>query len=159
MKKRLLLTYATRPLGIRVANLMAPDFEVLAATAEDIPSVFIDKYIPCPAVQSASYVHEMLTLALDHHVAYILPLGLKEIAALGRSMALFEEYGIQVLCPDMEILPSLSILSNPPKALPLHLMANGKDLLEQGLAGPSISNGLGVFSDSGEEFLLTAIQD
>lgn len=152
--KKLLLTYATRPFSMRVAQLLSEQFEIVLATSDDVPTLFKDRYCKIPRGVNPTYAHEILKVALDLDCNYILPLGIDEIQALSASLVLFEEYGIDVLCPGMNQLAELPMLENPDKELSLSLFVRGYDVLKS--TSDSFSfNGLGVVSDSGESFILT----
>ncbi len=153
----ILITYATRPFAIRVAKSLSSKFNLLLATSDEIPSVMVDKYIQIPRGVNPTYAHEVLKIALDRGCDYILPLGLDEIKSLGESLVLFEEYGIRVLCPNHLQLPNLDILENPNKELALSLLIDKYDLFSDE-DRPFDFNGLGIVSDSGEEFILTVVK-
>src|SRR5690606_18775062 len=104
--KKILITYATRPLGLRVSKLLTELFVVDKATSDEIPSVLQQTYSAIPRGANPVYAHELLKLALDKSCQYVLPLGKDEIYALAETSVLFEEYGIRILCPSKELLPS-----------------------------------------------------
>ena len=151
--EKLLITYATRPFAMRVAKSLTDKFDVLAATSDEIPSFMSEKYIKIPRGVNPTFAHELLKIALDEGCNYILPIGLDEIQALSESIILFEEYGIRVLCPNHLILPELEVLPNPHKELPLSLLIDQYDVFTDEQR-PFAFNGLGIVSDSGEDFVL-----
>ncbi|TDQ82800.1 hypothetical protein CLV99_0021 [Sphingobacterium yanglingense] len=152
--KKLLLTCATRSFSMRVARQLSEKFELVLATSDEVPALFGNRYHKIPKGVNPTYAHEMLKMALDLECSYILPLGLDEVQTLSASLLLFEEYGIQVLCPSMAELPDLNILENPGAELPLSLVVNGYDVL--GTASNAAAfKGLGLISDSGDSFILT----
>lgn len=151
--KRLLITSATHSLGLRVSKLLADKYELIEATSEDIPVFMQDKYLKIQKGVNPTFAHEMLKLALDKGYNYILPLQLAEIESLSESLILFEEYGIQVICPTKPQLEELEILPNPAKELPLSILLDKIDLLQAKEVDVAI-NGLGVLSDSELDFFL-----
>ncbi len=151
--KKLLLTCATRSFSMRVAQQLSEKFELLLATSDEVPAVFGNRYHKIPKGVNPTYAHEMLKMALDLECSYILPMGLDEVQTLGASLLLFEEYGIQVLCPSMGDLADLTVLENPAAGLPLSLIVDGYDVFEKA-ANAENFNGLGLISDSGESFIL-----
>jgi hypothetical protein len=151
--KRLLITSATHSLGLRVSKLLAEKYELIEATSEDIPVFMQDKYLKIPKGVNPTFAHVMLKLALDKGCNYILPLQLAEIESLSVSLLLFEEYGIQVICPTKPQLVEVEILPNPAKELSLSIFLDKIDLLQAKEVDVAI-NGLGVLSDSELDFFL-----
>ncbi|MGN0002361.1 MAG: hypothetical protein ACI35V_02900 [Sphingobacterium composti] len=150
---KIIITSATHSLGLRVVKLLENKFEVVQATSDELPAFMQDKYAKIPKGMNPTFAHEMLKLALDTNVQYILPLQLAEIESLSESLLLFEEYGIQVICPTKVQLEELEILPNPAKELPLSVLINKQDLLTDKTVELDI-NGLGVLSDSEMDFFL-----
>ncbi|MCA5006189.1 hypothetical protein [Sphingobacterium bovistauri] len=151
--KRLLITSATHSLGLRVANMLEGKYEVVLSTSEDLPAFMQSNYLKIPKGINSTFAHEMLKSALDNNCQYILPLQLSEIETLAESLLLFEEYGIQVICPSKSQLEELEILANPIKDMSLSLLLDNMDLLNNRQAEVNV-DGLGVLSDSGLDFLL-----
>lgn len=155
--EKLLLTYATRPFSMRIAQLLTGHFEVVSATSDEIPTLFRERYYTIPKGVNPIYAHEVLKVALDLNCTYVLPLGLDEIRTLSESLILFEEYGIMVLCPPMSDLKELDIIANPAKDIPLSLLIGNRDLFS-GERTEWPFDGLGIIADSGESFMLTVVQ-
>ena len=153
MLKRLLITSATHSLGLRVCKMLADKYELIQATSEDLPVFMQEKYVKIPKGVNPTFAHEMLKLALDNGCNYILPLQLAEIESLSESLLLFEEYGIQVICPSRAQLQEIDILPNPAKELPLSVLLDKTDLLSHRQVDIAV-NGLGVLSDSEMDFFL-----
>ena len=151
--KKLLITSATHSLGLRVTKLLEGKFEVLPATSEDLPSFIQAKYYKIPKGANPTFAHELLKLALDQDCAYILPLQLAEIESLAESLILFEEYGVQVICPSKSALQDLDVLPNPSKDLPLSLLYNTINMFDDKQVNLAV-NGLGLLSDSELDFIL-----
>ncbi|WP_140937457.1 hypothetical protein [Sphingobacterium lumbrici] len=155
--QKLLITFGTRPLAIRLSKLVQQNYEVLLSTSEEVPSVLKDKYLTIPTGTNPTFSHEVLKLALDHNVQFMLPLGATEVQAMGESIQLFEEYGIRVICPAKNELIELDVLFDPTKDLPLSIVLDSVDLI----SGQSVTcavNGLGMVSDSGEDFVLAVLK-
>lgn len=151
--KKILLTCATRSFSMRVAQLLSPHFEVISATSDEVPTVLQGRYHKIPKGANPTYAHEVLKIALDLKCDYVLPLAMDEIVTLSGSLILFEEYGIQVLCPGIADLEMLSVLDNPAKELKLSLFVGGYDVF--GVTSESVAfDGLGMLSDSGDTFIL-----
>lgn len=155
--EKILLTYATRPFSIRVAQLLAEHFEVVQATSDEIPVVFHGRYNKIPKGANPTYAHEILKIALDLNCKYVLPLGLDEIQTLSESLVLFAEYGITVLCPPNTELEELLIVDNPTKDMSLSLLIENHDVFTKETCEIPF-NGLGVLSDSKETFMLTVVR-
>lgn len=154
--QKILITYGTRPLAQRVAQMINEKFEVQFATSESIPSVLQKQYIPIPNGVNPTFAHELLKLCLDNQINYLLALGFKELETLAEAKLLFEEYDIHLLGPDLEELKELFVLQNPNKELELQLVHHGVNVLD----GQSVQfrgSGLMVLSDEGEEFALCTI--
>lgn len=151
--RRVLLTSATHSLGLRVVNLLTNKFDVVAATSDELPSFIQDKYLKIPKGVNPTFAHEMLKLALDNNIDYILPLQLAEIESLSESLVLFEEYGIRVICPTKSQLTDVEILPNPSKEMELTIMSEGVDLITNRNLNIDV-NGLGVLSDSQFDFFI-----
>jgi hypothetical protein len=151
--KRLLITSATHSLGLRLSKLLADNYELIQATSDELPAFMQDKYVKIPKGVNPTYAHEMLKLALDKGCIYVLPLQLSEIESLSESLLLFEEYGIEVICPTKAQLEELDILPNPAKELPLSVILDKTDLLSHRQVDIEV-NGLGVLSDSEMDFFL-----
>lgn len=155
--QKLLITFGTRPLAIRLSKLMQRKYEVILSTSEEVPSVLQDKYLHIPTGTNPTFSHEVLKLALDHNVPFILPLGVAEVQSISESIQLFEEYGIRVICPSKNELLETEVLFDPIKELALSVVLDHIDLI----SGQSVAyavNGLGVVSDSGEEFVLAVLK-
>lgn len=151
--KKILLTSATHSLSLRVANLLKDKFDIVLATAEQVPSFMSDKYLRIPQGANPTYAHELLKLALDQQCDYILPIQLSEIQALSESIILFEEYGIAVIGPSKDQLQGIEVLANPNSDFTLSLIYNHIDLFTQKPLKVDI-NGLWLLSDSAEDFIL-----
>jgi len=152
----ILITAGTTALALRLKKNLSPNFNVFLADSNEIPSVVKNQYLQLPKDNSFSFVHEVLKVALDSHINYILPLNDKEIIRLSQNITLFEEYGIDVLIPEADELLTIKTTNNPDKSLPLALLQNGKNLINGDQTKLSVS-GLGYISDSEEDFILVAL--
>lgn len=156
--KKILITFGTRPLAMRIAKKLTGNFDIVYASSEAIPELLLKSgnYSKIPAGLLPTYAHELLKLSLDQQVDYVLPLGMAEWAPLSEAKVLFEEYQISVLIPELEVLEGLNIIENPPADLPYLLIAKGYNLLDSKNYGIS-SDGLYVSSDSGEDLALVCV--
>ncbi|WP_104384948.1 hypothetical protein [Sphingobacterium sp. HMA12] len=156
--KKILITFGTRPLAMRIAKKLTGSFEVLYASSEDIPELLLKSgnYMPIPKGLLPTFAHELLKLSLDQQVDYVLPLGGFELEPLAEAKVLFEEYQIAVLVPDKDILGTFPIIENPPADLPYVLLSKGKNLLGDDVAELA-ADGLLVRSDSEEDFALVCV--
>lgn len=154
--QKILITQGVNSLAFRIKNILSNSFIVTLASSSEVPSVLKDSYLNIPKVESSSFQHEMLKLAIDNEIDYILPLHIKEISLLSQSLVLFEEYGIKVLVPVPSQLAELPYMNSLPKELDLVLLDQGVDLISAKNVGVSIT-GLGVLSDSGDEFILMTV--
>lgn len=149
-----MVTCATRSFGMRVAKLLSDKFDVVKSTSDEIPDLLKDQFIKIPTGVNPVFCHELLKACLDNNCNYILPLDLSEIQSISESIILFEEYGIEVLSPTLADLEELEVVQNPPKEISLSLISRGKSLLEDNMILTVQVSGLGLLSDSGEDFIL-----
>jgi hypothetical protein len=158
LMKKILITFGTRPLAMRIAKKLSNRFEVLYASSEEIPELLLKSgnYVSIPKGLLPTFAHELLKLSLDQQVDYVLPLGGFELEPLAEAKVLFEEYQISVLVPDKDILEAFPIIENPPADLPYVLLSKGADLLGAGGYGNTL-DGLLVSSDSEEDFALVCV--
>lgn len=155
--KKVLITYATRPLGLRVARLLSPTLEVEKASSDEIPSVLKHAYARIPRGGDPTCAHELLKLALDKGCNYLLPLGLDEIKTLSETAVLFEEYGIEILCPPNDVLSEVNVWTAPEHNIQLCLLKDKKDMLTGKFFEFAEWDGLCVVSDSEDEFVLVVV--
>jgi len=156
--KKILITFGTRPLAMRIAKRLGADFEILYASSEDIPELLLasGKYAKIPKGLLPTFAHEILKLSLDQQVDYVLPLGGFELEPLAAAKVLFEEYQISVLAPDKDLLETIPVMENPPAELPYKLLSKGNNLLDSTSFERSL-DGLFVASDSGEDLALICL--
>lgn len=156
--KKILITFGTRPLAMRIAKRLGADFEILYASSEDIPELLLasGKYAKIPKGLLPTFAHEILKLSLDQQVDYVLPLGGFELEPLAAAKVLFEEYQISVLVPDKDLLETIPVMENPPADLPYRLLSKGNDLFDSATFERSL-DGLFVASDSGEDLALICV--
>jgi hypothetical protein len=156
--KKILITFGTRPLAMRIARKLSGSFEVLYASSEEIPELLLKSgnYTAIPKGLLPTFAHEVLKLSLDKQVDYVLPLGGFELEPLAEAKVLFDEYQISVLVPDKDILETFSIIENPPADLPYVLLSKGNNLLGAEIYENTL-DGLMVTSDSAEEFALVCV--
>jgi len=156
--KKILITFGTRPLAMRIAKKLGADFEILYASSEEIPELLLKSgnYAPIPKGLLPTFAHEVLKLSLDRQIDYVLPLGGFELEALSEAKVLFEEYQISVLVPDKDLLDTIPIMENPPADLSYILLSKGKNLFDSATYEKSL-DGLFVASDSGEDLALICV--
>lgn len=156
--KKILITFGTRPLAMRIAKKLGADFEILYASSEEIPELLLKSgnYAPIPKGLLPTFAHEVLKLSLDQQIDYVLPLGGLELEALSEAKVLFEEYQISVLVPDKDLLDTIPIMEKPPADLSYILLSKGKNLFDSATYEKSL-DGLFVASDSGEDLALICV--
>ena len=158
---KLLITYGTRPLAHRLANLLQGKYEIVFGSSEEIPGLLLNtnKYFQIPTGVNSTYAHEILKVCLDQGVEKVLPLGPMELAPLAEAKVLFEEYGIHILVPSLAVLEDISIIENPPASLPLVMVDNGELVLGTVEHQDALSKieGLMLASDSGDEWALCCV--
>jgi hypothetical protein len=83
--------------------------DVVFADQQDLPQIPFSKtkFIQIPDGNSPAFAHNLLTLCLDHSIDVIFPLRRSELASLATTKKLFEEYQIQVIAPDPEVVDAL----------------------------------------------------
>lgn len=153
----LLITAGTTGLALRAKNMLADHFTINLGSSADIPSVLKNKIIGLPESSSPSFVHEILKIALDNNFSSILPLEANEILNLSKSIALFKEYGINILTPSPAHLAEIETITNPDKSMALTLLIAGLDI-SQNLQTDLDFSGFGILSDSTQHFLLVVAQ-
>lgn len=154
--QKILITYGTRPLAQRVANLLKNKYEVLFASSEEVPSFLRNTYPQIPTGVNPTFAHEILKYCLDNQIDYILPLGYSELESLAESKLLFEEYDIQPLVPNLADLPLYFVIENPGSEVPIRVYSKGQSLTdEQSLSLPA--TGLLLLSDNQEELAIITV--
>lgn len=99
MQKKILISGANHSLSYQLAWLL-----------RDQEIHFCDNYNHNNLVASPtsnSFAHQFLNYCLDHQIELVFPLRAEEIYALTESRILFEEFGIELMTPDSEILNSI----------------------------------------------------
>lgn len=152
----LLITGGTTSYAFRIMNLLSDKFIISLGTADDIPSVMNKHFIKLPSSTINSFVHEVLKIALENNITYILPIEEKEITLLSQSLSLFEEYGIQILIPNVDEIRNLNLTSAPHKNSRLTVLIGGVDLLNNNKTIFNFS-GCGYITEANDEFILIAI--
>jgi hypothetical protein len=97
-----LITAASHAEAYKIERLLQlPD--VIFADHGELPHLSFSgrKFIRIPQGNSASYAHELLTLALNSSIDRIIPLYADEVLPLAEARLLFAEYGISVLVPSL----------------------------------------------------------
>lgn len=154
--KRILITFGTEPLAQRIGKLLADQYTLLYASSQPFPEILLKQnYRKVPTASNPTYVHEVLKLALDEAIDFILPLGQGELQALQEARILFEEYGINLLMPIS--LDGILITEKPDKHLPIQVVHEGKDVLTDNVVADSSFSGAAIVSDSGEDVVLCVV--
>ena len=154
--KRILITFGTDALAQRIGKLLADQYTVLYASSQPFPDILLKQhYRKLPTASNPTYVHEVLKLALDDSIDYILPLGQGELQALHEARILFEEYGINLLMPTS--LEEVLIAEKPAKELAIQVLDQGKDLRTGEAITAADFSGAAIVSDSGEEVVLCVV--
>lgn len=153
----ILITHATRPLGLRIAKYLEQQFVVEKCSSDEIPSVLQSAYSAVPVATHPTFAHEMLKLALDKNCTYVLPLGQDEIRVLAEAAVLFEEYGVHLLCPLPQFLSEVNVLVDPASNIHLQVLFEKKDIVTGEEFEHATWNGLCLVSDSKDEFILAVV--
>ena len=134
--ERILITSGNSAFSQRVAKLF-PEMDLFFADSKPIPTPFVKsgKYISIPSPEKASFVHEVLKVCLDLSIDKLLPLNDSELMPLAKSSALFEEYGIMILVPEVERLKNIPKIINPTRATCPELIVKHPTLNDQGISG------------------------
>lgn len=154
--KNILITAGTTSLAFKVKNILSDNFHVSLGTKEEIPSIIKNQYITLAKESSNSYINELLKIALDNNINYLLPLSSSEAIVLSQNKVLFEEYDITILIPEFNELNNIQSTNNPDKTLNLSLLDKGFDLISQKQSYVKTS-GLGIISDSENDFILVIL--
>ncbi len=98
----ILITAASHAVCYKVERLLGlPD--VFLGDHELLPEIKAHdkKFVKIPRGSSATYAHELLSLALDAGITKIFPLYTDEIYPLASTRQLFSEYQISIIVPSM----------------------------------------------------------
>lgn len=97
----LLITGAKSAKAFSLANSYS-EGNILMADYGDVPQIPFKGYrfLSIGVHNLETTAHSLLTFCLDHSVNTIVPVYDFEIAALRKSLTLFEEFDIQVILPD-----------------------------------------------------------
>lgn len=154
--QNLLITFGSTSLGQRVGHLAEGRFHVIFATSDPVPSFMENRFQHIPKGTDPTFAHELLRLCLDHDIRFLLPLGWSEIQSLVETKQLFEEYGIQVCCPDREQIADVLVMECPPARADVRLFADGLAVIGEQHEDSALS-GLFAFSDSGDHAALCVV--
>ena len=160
--KNILVTSGMHAFAQRIARTLSPADSVVFGDSSALPEIMVKsgKYFNLPKASSASFSHELLSLALDKRVDIIIPLKQSEIRQLTACRDLFEEYGIQVAVPSIKVLNETDFIVNPAKDFFPSVFLNGKPLSQT--TAETISDtysGVCLVSDSGEEVLFCCVEE
>lgn len=162
MQNNVLITHGIRPFAQRIARTLPEAYRPFFGSAEDIPSVLLnrDNFLRIPQVNEPVFIHEVLKRCLDNGIVSVIPLGIDELYPLAEARPLFSEYGIEIWVPDVTALAELPVIPNPSKQLPLVLLCDGMAITD-GNRDRRFEGLSGVFtpSDSGDELALCCIAD
>lgn len=106
---KILITGAKTATAIKLSKAFN-DFEVLLGDYGDLPRIGTATYLFVELGQWNAEVlaHNLLTRCLDYGVDLLLPLYEAEIAAVAKSLVLFEEFNIQVLLTAQHVVSQVS---------------------------------------------------
>ena len=95
----ILLTQGTTALAQRVANGVLKNWPVILASSDPIPDVLLrsGNVKRIPSANHITFIHELLKLALDQNMHYVLTLDPLEQEQLQNAKPLFNEYDIELL--------------------------------------------------------------
>ena len=98
---KILITGGKTATALKMIKAFA-DIEILLGDYGDVPKMSSSAYsfVELGAWNADVLAHNLLTKCLDYGVDILLPLYEAEIAALAKSLVLFEEFGIKVLIPE-----------------------------------------------------------
>lgn len=97
----ILITGATTSKAYQLERLLNRPDEIILADSAELPAFLLKskRFLKIPEENSSTFVHELLSLCLDHDVKEVYPLRERELAGLLSARLLFEEYGIKVMTP------------------------------------------------------------
>lgn len=106
---KILITGAKTATALKLSKAFH-EFEVLLGDYGDLPRISTASYLFVELGQWNEEVlaHNLLTKCLDYGVDLLLPLYEAEIAAVAKSLVLFEEFNIQVLLTAQHIVGEMS---------------------------------------------------
>jgi len=154
--RSILLTQGISPFTQRIAARYFPQWQLVFASSADIPQPLLDAghHVAIHNPNHASFIHELLKVCLSQQVGYLLPLDREEAMVLSGAKVLFQEYGIQLLVSDPEIIGGLPEMLQPPRGLELVILSKGEELAPT--SGIKKMNeqysGIFCFNDDGEGF-------
>lgn len=152
----ILITSGTHALALRAKKKIASHFNVILGVSGDIPTVVKNQFIQLPQYSSSTFIHEILKIALNNNIKYILPLNGKEISLLSEVVPLFDEYDVKIIAPSKDDLLDIKTMINPDKSFDLTLLIDGMNIIEEKPTDMSIS-GFGILSDSEKELIIAIV--
>jgi hypothetical protein len=140
--RTVLLSEGIHPFTQRVANLFFKDWNRKFADQQEIPSPLLSAgdYFQLPKHDDAAFIHVALKLCLDLHANYFMPLNREEAMILVGAKTLFEEYGIQILAPDLQHFSDQEVMIQPTRDQSLLLFKEGALLQDQSSENQSSEN-------------------
>ena len=82
--------------------------EVFFADSADVPMLSKNsKFLKIPFGDSSAFAHSLLSICLDHGIQKVYPLRKSELLPLAEARTLFDEYGIQLIVPEKDLISSL----------------------------------------------------
>ncbi|POY37548.1 hypothetical protein C3K47_07225 [Solitalea longa] len=79
-------------------ELVAAGFSTYLANSSALKG---ELFVQIPEASDVSFAHKMLKICLDHDFKALVPQLALEVDALAPAKTLFSEYGISIICPDM----------------------------------------------------------
>jgi hypothetical protein len=106
---KILITGAKTATALKLSKAFN-QFEIILGDYGDLPLINTDSYlfVELGKWNEEVLAHNLLTKCLDFGVEMLLPLYEAEIAAVAKSLVLFEEFNIQVLLTDRYVVEQLS---------------------------------------------------
>lgn len=142
---KILITGAANPQAYQVKKLFTGEHVLVLGDSMDLPEFMLKTktMLKLPAVDSASFAHEVLTLCLDEQIDLLVPLRQAELLPLAKARILFEEYGIALVVPSLVRIESMSACSSPEGEIYVQYFADNEN-------GSMSSENYGVFAKNND---------
>jgi hypothetical protein len=93
-----LITAGTTARAFALGNEQATSVPVMFGDNPNfpVPSFMKERFITIPPPEKETFIHELLTLCLDHDISKVYPLRKEEQVLLQTASQLFSEFGVEI---------------------------------------------------------------
>ena len=145
--QKILITQSNTVQAQRIARLIRENYTPVLGSAEELPAFLQERFVQIPSASDSAFAHRLLAFCLDQQIQLVLPLDRDEILQLSATSLLFEEYGIQICCPEAKQLSGLEYAVRPGNADEICLRIHGRLIVGESEGAPK-EEGVFVRSDA-----------